>query len=75
MDSDIGLLLANIVLAIASFVMMLKPEWYWRLENFWSVKNGEPTDLYRALYHIIGFVMFIAMMICLGIQLKRMIFG
>lgn len=75
MAEDFGFLLMNVIVAIASFVMMLKPEWFWRLENFWSVKNGEPTDFYMIMYHIIGFVVFIVMIICIGVQLRQMIVG
>ena len=35
-----------VVLIILGLAMLLKPEILWKIENIFTVKNGEPTDLY-----------------------------
>ena len=35
-----------VVLLVLGFSMLFKPEVLWKIENIFSVKNGEPTDLY-----------------------------
>ena len=41
-----------VVLLVLGFSMLFKPEVLWKIENIFSVKNGEPTDLYLALMRI-----------------------
>ena len=43
-----------VVLIILGLAMLLKPEILWKIENIFTVKNGEPTDLYLALMRIGG---------------------
>ena len=43
-----------VVLLVLGFFMLFKPEVLWKIENIFSVKNGEPTDLYLALMRIGG---------------------
>ena len=43
-----------VVLLVLGFSMLFKPEVLWKIENIFSVKNGEPTDLYLALMRIGG---------------------
>lgn len=34
--------------------MIFKPELLWKIEHFFSVKGGEPTDLYLGLMRVAG---------------------
>ena len=43
-----------VVLLVLGFSMLFKPEVLWKIENIFSVKNGEPTYLYLALMRIGG---------------------
>ena len=38
-----------ILLILLGLVMLLKPDILWKIENIFTVKNGEPADLYLAL--------------------------
>ena len=55
-----------VVLLVLGFSMLFKPEVLWKIENIFSVKNGEPTDLYLTLMRLggiffigAGFVVFV----------------
>ena len=55
-----------VVLIILGLAMLLKPEILWKIENIFTVKNGEPTDLYLTLMRLggiffigAGFVVFV----------------
>ena len=52
-----------VVLLVLGFSMLFKPEVLWKIENIFSVKNGEPTDLYLALMRIGGIFFIWATMI------------
>lgn len=53
-----------ILLFFLSIVMIVNPKFLWKVEHFFSVKNGEPTDLYIAFIRIGGiFFMFITVII------------
>ena len=43
-----------VVLIILGLAMFLKPEILWKIENIFTVKNGEPTDLYLTLMRLAG---------------------
>ena len=43
-----------IVLAALGIAMMCKPKLLWRIDHMFTVKNGEPSDLYIALMRIGG---------------------
>lgn len=43
-----------VVLIILGLAMLLKPEILWKIENIFTVKNGEPTDLYLTLMRLGG---------------------
>jgi metal ABC transporter, nickel uptake transporter family, permease protein cbiQ len=45
--------------------MIFKPELLWKIEHFFSVKGGEPTDLYLGLMRVAGVFFFIASIICI----------
>ena len=43
-----------VVLLLFGFAMLLKPEIIWKIEHIFTVKNGEPTDLYLTLMRLGG---------------------
>lgn len=43
-----------VVLIMLGLAMLLKPEVLWKIEHIFTVKNGEPTDLYLALLRLGG---------------------
>ena len=43
-----------VVLLLLGFAMLLKPEIIWKIEHIFTVKNGEPTDLYLTLMRLGG---------------------
>ncbi|OUQ43747.1 nickel ABC transporter permease [Gemmiger sp. An120] len=43
-----------VVLVLLGFAMLLKPEIIWKIEHIFTVKNGEPTDLYLTLMRLGG---------------------
>lgn len=47
-----------VVLLLLGFAMLLKPEILWKIEHIFTVKNGEPTDLYLTLMRL-GRIFFI----------------
>ena len=44
-----------IVLFLLGLLMLLKPELLWKIKHIFTVKQGEPSDLYIALLRIGGF--------------------
>ena len=45
--------------------MIFKPELLWKIEHFFSVKGGEPTDLYLGLMRVAGVFFFVALTLSL----------
>lgn len=43
-----------IVLILLGSAMLLKPEFLWKIEHMFTVKNGEPTDLYLTFMRLGG---------------------
>ena len=43
-----------VVLLLLGSAMLLKPEILWKIEHIFTVKNGEPTDLYLTLMRLGG---------------------
>lgn len=43
-----------VVLIVLGLAMLFKPEFLWKIENMFTVKNGVPTDLYLSLMRIGG---------------------
>lgn len=43
-----------VVLLLLGFAMLLKPEILWKIEHIFTVKNGEPTDLYLTIMRLGG---------------------
>lgn len=54
-----------IFLLLLSFFMIFKPELLWKIEHFFSVKSGKPTDLYLVLLRITGVFFLVASIICI----------
>lgn len=52
------------LLFILGIMMIVKPELLWRIEHIFTVKNGEPSDLYITLMRIGGLFFIIASVIC-----------
>ena len=52
-----------VVLLVLGFSMLFKPEVLWKIENIFSVKNGEPTDLYLTLMRLGGIFFIVASII------------
>lgn len=48
------------VLLILGILLLFKPKLLWKLENIFTVKGGEPTELYLAVMRISGTVFIIA---------------
>ena len=49
-------ILAIAFLFISGIVMIVKPEFVWKVNHFLTVKDGEPTDLYIQYIRILGVV-------------------
>ena len=43
-----------VLLAILGVAMVIKPELLWRIEHIFTVKDGEPTELYLAFMRLGG---------------------
>jgi len=55
MDSFWGIA-GLILLFILGLLMLFNPEFLWKLEHLFTVKNGSPTDLYITLMRLGGIV-------------------
>ena len=44
-----------VLLLIMGLLMFIKPHFVWKIDNFLTVKDGEPTDLYIAVVRFSGF--------------------
>ena len=49
-------IIAIAFLLISGIVMIVKPEFVWKVDHFLTVKDGEPTDLYIRYIRILGVV-------------------
>ena len=58
--------LALPALLVLGLFMLLKPELLWKIEHFFSVKGGEPTDFYLAMMRV-GGVFFTLIAVGVGI--------
>ena len=47
-------IIACVVLLASGILMLTRPDIVWKIEHFFSVQNGEPTDWYLAIVRIIG---------------------
>ena len=53
-----------VLLFILGIMMLIKPELLWKIEHIFTVKNGEPTELYIALMRVGGTFFVIASIVC-----------
>ena len=52
-------------LLILGILMLFKPELLWKTEQMFTVKNGEPTELYLAFMRVGGVFFLIASVVML----------
>lgn len=48
--------LALLALLILGLAMLFKPEFLWKIEHFFSVRGGEPTELYLQMMRLGGVI-------------------
>lgn len=60
---------AIILLALVGIFFIAKPNTVWEYSHFFTVENGEPTDLYIITVRISGIVFIILALILLGLVL------
>ena len=53
-------MLELLFLLILGILMLFKPELLWKIEHMFTVKNGEPTELYLAFMRVGGVFFLIA---------------
>ncbi|MBQ4089097.1 MAG: nickel ABC transporter permease [Clostridia bacterium] len=53
-----------ILLVILGIAMLIFPHILWKIEHIFSVKNGEPSDIYLALMRIGGIIFIITAITC-----------
>jgi len=53
-------ILSLVLLLILGILMMVKPELLWKIEHFFTVKGGEPTDFYLTWMRIGGAIFTLA---------------
>ena len=58
-------MLELLFLLILGILMLFKPELLWKIEHMFTVKNGEPTELYLALMRVGGVFFLIASVVML----------
>ena len=61
----------DVILIVLGITMLLKPEFLWKIEHMFTVKNGEPSDLYLFLMRIGGIFFAGAGIVILFISLLR----
>ncbi len=47
-------IIAVIFILLSGLLMLTRPDIIWKLEHFFSVKDGEPTEWYITIVRIIG---------------------
>ena len=52
-----------VILFLLGLLMLINPKLLWKIENCFTVKDGEPTDLYIAFMRIGGFFFMFASVI------------
>ena len=58
-------MLELLFLLILGILMLFKPELLWKIEHMFTVKNGEPTELYLACMRVGGVFFLIASVVML----------
>ncbi len=49
--------LLSIVCVVSGMIVTCKPELVWEIQHFFSVKNGEPTEIYLKVMRGVGILM------------------
>jgi hypothetical protein len=62
---EAGSMLELLFLLILGILMLFKPELLWKIEHMFTVKNGEPTELYLAFMRVGGVFFLIASVVML----------
>lgn len=60
-----------ILLILLGLAMLFQPELLWKIEHVFTVKNGEPSDLYLALMRIGGIFFVAAAVVCFVVSLNH----
>lgn len=47
-------IIACVALLALGLLMLIKPDFVWKIEHFFSVQEGEPTDWYLAIVRVFG---------------------
>ena len=58
-------MLELLFLLILGILMLFTPELLWKIEHMFTVKNGEPTELYLAFMRVGGVFFLIASVVML----------
>jgi len=58
-----------ILLVVVGTFFIIKPNTVWKYNHFFTVENGEPTDLYIIFVRISGIILVILALILLGVIL------
>ena len=58
-------MLELLFLLILGILMLFKPELLWKIEHMFTVKKGEPTELYLAFMRVGGVFFLIASVVML----------
>lgn len=58
-------MLELLFLLILGILMLFKPELLWKIEHMFTVKNGEPTELYLAFMRVGGVFFLMASVVML----------
>ena len=58
-------MLELLFLLVLGILMLFKPELLWKIEHMFTVKNGEPTELYLAFMRVGGVFFLIASVVML----------
>lgn len=53
-----------ILLCVLGILMIAKPKLLWKIEHIFTVKNGEPSDLYITLMRLGGAFFIVASIVC-----------
>lgn len=56
----------GILLMILGVIFIFYSDWIWKIDTFFDVKNGEPTDWYTAKVQLVGIILFLAGFFALG---------
>jgi len=67
------IIIVLILLAIVGLLMLLKPDLYWEIENFFFVKGGEPTDFSIMVIRIRGIICLVTMLIMTFVVVKYLV--